>query len=585
MTRMLGALLLAALLALVAAPLASMFVASVTCDEVRTVDGERILGQKRDSDAKGVAILPFGETVTRGIPRSEVTREGRAFTLRHYEGVLAGRSERNMLLATLALAGASTLAALLLGLPLGLLFAATDLPGRRFLENFCALPLVLPPIFLAIATYRDLLHLKPEFLRAVVVFGLSLFPIVALFVARAVRATGAEALNAARVAAPPREALLRAALGPALPGAAAGALLCFSFVVADFAVPDFLGVTTAKNTITVYANAVFQAWNRGDAGEATAAGMPAALLGLGAFLLLLRVERRRSAAALAEAGAPGDPDPIPLGRARIPLGALAALLLAAAVLWPSLRHLETAGGAHFGREVARSGVAATQVASEGIQKPKSVADGLRRGLRRETADDAALLSLELAGLAALVATLLALGLVEAGRGRRRLDAAIALLALLPIAVPPMSLAVGWARLFGRLGDLRLFPSLLLAARLLPFAYFPVRAARARVDEGLLDAAAVAGLSPLRRAFRVAFPLTAPGVRLGLLLSFLFGLREVDAIIFTRSGAETLPVKLYNWIHYGHDVEVGALAFFWTLGVALLLAAAALARGRFLRFLP
>ena len=66
--------------------------------------------------------------------------------------------------------------ALLIGLPLGMLFGATDLPGRRLFEPLLgALPLVLPPILLAIATYHDLLErLEPEFLRAVLVFGLTL---------------------------------------------------------------------------------------------------------------------------------------------------------------------------------------------------------------------------------------------------------------------------------------------------------------------------------------------------------------------------------------------------------------------------
>jgi len=271
------ALLVAALL--VAAPLATMAMESLTADLVETRDGRTFIGQALNSDEDGVRFLASGETTTRLLPRAEVVREARVPSLIHYRVVLAGPGERGMFMATIALAGASTLLALLIGLPFGLLLAATDVPWRRFFENASVLPLVLSPVLLAIATYHDLLWVRPEFLRAVAVFGLSLFPLVSLFVARAVRATGGDALDAARVQAPPREALLRVALGPALPGAAAGALLAFAFVVSDFAVPDFLGVTTARNTISVYANAVFSYWNNvGDAGRAAAAGMPATLL-------------------------------------------------------------------------------------------------------------------------------------------------------------------------------------------------------------------------------------------------------------------------------------------------------------------
>ncbi len=550
---------------LVGAPLWVMVAQSLTADLVETKDA-RYLGQKTDSDERGVTIRVSGQTDSRFVAREEVVRESRVLSLVHYKGVLTGAGERNMLLATVALAGASTLLALLLGLPFGLLLGATDLPCRRFLETVSILPLVLPPVLLAIATYHDLMPVRPPFLRAVIVFGLSLFPLVSLLVARALRATGADALDAALVQVPPASALFRVALGPALPGAAAGALLAFAFVVSDFAVPDFLGVTTAQNTIVVYANAVFSRWqNDGDAGAATAAGMPATALALAAFAAVVWIERRRAASTVHGDFRP--PDPLPLGRARRPLLAAALLLLGISILWPAARHLETASGAHYGDPVASSG-AAPQVKAEARTKPKSLADGLRKGLLHDGVGKSALLSVKLAGLGALVALLAALLLVEAGRIAPRLDPLFVILCFLPIAVPPMSFAVGFVKLWGPSG--KLFPAVLLAARLLPFAACAVRTARLRLAPELLEAGAVAGLSWTSRYLRLTLPLLAPAAGLGFLLAFLFGLREVDALVFTKSGAETMPVRLYNMIHYGYDVQVGGLSFLWSAAVGLLL---------------
>jgi iron(III) transport system permease protein len=580
--RIVVTLALALLALLVVAPVVTMAVQSVRVDVVDTVGGERYLGQIRDTDAKGVTVRVHGETTSRYVKRADVVREGRAFSLVNYRSLFGG-GQRNMLLATLALAGASALVALVIGLPLGLLFAATDLPGRRFLEPLAVLPLVLPPILFAIATYHDLLDIAgPEFLRAAYVFGLTLFPLVSLFVARAVRATGADALDAARVQTTPFDALLKVALGPALPGAATGALLVFVFVVADFAVPDFLGVTTAKNTITVYANAVFRYWTDMDIGMATAAGMPPTLCAFAAFAAVLWVEAKRDAATLGSSFR--TLEPLPLGRARILLLVLVIVVLLAALVWPAVRHLETAGGAHFGSPVALQG--ATTTVDESREKPASVMDGLRKGLRTDRVGESTLNSVVLAGGGALLAVLVALVLAEAGRGRPRLDRLLLVLAFLPVAVPAMSLAVGWVTLWGpSTASLRFFPILLLAARLLPFAAFAVRAARRRVAPELLEAAAVAGLPPASRLARITVPLITPGIALGLLLAFLFGLREVDALVFTRTGSETLPVQLYNLIHYGHDVQVGALSFLWTLGVALLLLVVALLTGSRFRLLP
>jgi len=573
-----AALLLLGLVVL--APLMRMVTASFRVDEVTLESGRVHHGMIRDSDAEGVMMRVHGEKTSRYFKRAEVVSEGRTWSLSNYRALFRSTAQGRMFLATLALAGASTLLAVLIGLPLGVLFSATDLPGRRVLEVVAAVPLVLPPILFAIATYYDLLAFEPPFLRAALVFGLTLYPLVSLFTARAVRATAADAFAAARLQATPREAFTRVVLGPALPGAAAGALLVFVFVIGDFAVPDFLGVTTAKNTINVYANEVFRAWKtETDAGRATAAGMPPTALALVAFAAVLLVERRRESVSLGEPDR--APDPLPLGRARLPALLLVGAVLAAALALPAWRHLEEAGGKHYGNPIATGGAGAgaprapqnaPPPADAGVDaRPESMLDGLRRGMQHDRVGTAVLNSLLVAGGGALLAVLLALLLVEAGRAAPRLDAPLLVLAFVPVAVPPMSLAVGWVEFFGaERTSQRFFPILLMGARLLPFATLAVRASRRRLAPELLDAASVAGLTPARRFARVTLPLMAPGALLGLLLAFLFGLREVDAIVFTRTGAETLPVQLYGMIHYGYDVQVGALSFLWTAGVGLFL---------------
>jgi iron(III) transport system permease protein len=569
---------------LVLLPFGTMIWESLAVGEVRLKNGSVYRGPITDQDEQLVRIRPRTTGRTEEFPRSDVEFAGRVFALDNYEGLISGRAERNMLMGTLALAGVSTLLAILLGLPLGLLFGVCRLP--RALEVLLALPLILPPILTAIGTYHDLADFQPAFLRAGIVFGLTLYPLVMLFTARAVRGIGADALDAARVHGTPRDALLRVALRPALPGAAAGALLVFVFVIADFAVPDFLGVTTAKNTIVVYANAVFRAWRTDiDAGRATAIGMPVTFIALIGFALVLWIEKRRGAATV---GADfRAPNPVPLGRrARVGAWLLIAVVLLAAVAWPAAGHAKTAAGEYFGEPAALAGAAPMFKPSDPRAKPSSLMDGMRRGVRHPRVATSAMTSLGLAAGAALIAVLIALLATEAGRGRTRLDRFFLLVCFLPVAVPPMSLAVGWVTLYGTdWAQLRWTPALLLAARLLPFATFAVRSVRARLDDELLEAAAVAGLSPMRRFVRITVPMVAPGVVLGLLLAFLFGLREVDALVFTRMGGETLPVQLYNMIHYGFDVQVGALSLLWVGGVGLFLIAVVVLSGTRFRLLP
>jgi len=570
---------------LILAPVGSMVFESFRIGEVIQTDGTVFRGQILDEDEGYVRIKPRDEGRIREIDRDQVAFSGRVFGFDNYDGILSGQIERNMLMGTIALAGVSTLLAFLIGFPLGILLGAYALPFRKGVEILSTLPLVLPPILMAIGSYHDLIRFQPAFLRASLVFAFTLYPLVSLFTARALRATGADALDAARVHASPRDVLFRVALRPALPGAAAGALLVFVFVVSDFAVPDFLGVTTAKNTIVVYANAVFRAWrNDLDGGRATAIGMPVALLALIGFALVLRIEKKRGAATVGADFRP--PHPLPLGRAKVPAIAFVLLVLCATLVWPASGHWRTASGEHFGSPVAMAGAAQQMKPDDPRAKPSSVADGLRRGLRHPRVKESALTALGLAAAGAALAVIVALLATEAGRSNRTLDRVLLFFCFVPVAIAPMSLAVGWVTLYGtEWAQLRWTPALLLGARLLPFATFAVRSVRSRLDPELLEAGAMAGLTPWRRFVRITVPLVLPGAALGLLLSFLFGLREVDALIFTRSGGETLPVQLYNMIHYGFDVQVAALALLWTAAVALFLAILSFLLGSRFRLMP
>ena len=448
MSRFLFVLAVAILALIVVAPVGTMAFRSLRVEYVETVEGRRFEGRIRDRHKKGLVFRDLDEATSRLIPHDQVKEEGRAFSFRHYSRLLCRRTRRARCCSRPSRSRGSRRSwRSASGCPSGLLLAATDVPGRRWLETLLALPLVLPPVLLAIALYRDLLVLRPEFLRAVVVFGLSLFPLVALFTARAVRAGGADALAAARLQTNPRRALMTIALGPALPGALAGALLVFCFVVADFAVPDFLGVTTAKNTIRVYANEVFTLWkNDGDGAAAAAAGMLPTLLALAAFAAVVAVEKRRETRRIDDTG--GIVDPVPLGRGRFVGAGFIIVLLLVAVAWPSQRHLETAAGQNYGAPVFMGGAAPAGNLDVSRSKPKSLAEGLRRGLTHERVPENAWRSIWIAGGAALLAVLLAILLTEAGIAWPRLDRTLLLLSFLPLAVPAMSLTVGAVECYG-----------------------------------------------------------------------------------------------------------------------------------------
>ena len=75
------------------------------------------------------------------------------FSLENYGTLFQSSREWKLLFNTLALAGATTFITVVLGVPLGTLFAKTDLPLRRFFAVLFIIPLLIPSYILAVAWF------------------------------------------------------------------------------------------------------------------------------------------------------------------------------------------------------------------------------------------------------------------------------------------------------------------------------------------------------------------------------------------------------------------------------------------------
>ena len=100
----------------------------------------------------------------------------------HLAGVFDGDS-LDLLWRTLLYGLESTALAVALGAPFGFLVAKTDLPGAPWLRSLGLVPLLLPPMLIAMV-WTEITGLKGG-PAAVLVSGFGTFPLVALFTARA----------------------------------------------------------------------------------------------------------------------------------------------------------------------------------------------------------------------------------------------------------------------------------------------------------------------------------------------------------------------------------------------------------------
>ncbi len=442
--------------------------------------------------------------------------------------------------AVLALGvGAGTL---VLGGGLAALVSFYDFPGRRWLDWALVLPLAMPAyvlVFVLLGQYdsdsplqrtlRDLLGVGLPEVRstggAIAVLTLVLYPYVYVLGRSAFLEQSRDTFEAARsLGLSHARAILRLALPLARPALAAGAALAVMEALADFGAVNLLNYRAMTD-------AIYRVWY-GAFDRAAALQLATVLVSLTVALVLLeRMLRGRAryhgALARGEAVVPRR-----LHGPRAWLAAALPVILLALVLVGPLVQLAVWSVRSLGEGAAG-------------------ADLLR----------AALTSVSLAGVAALVAVAAATVVVYGSRTQpSRIGGATARLQTLGYAVPGTVVAVAvyiplaWLdrRIDGVLGTgLVLTGSaigLVLAyiVRFQALAYFAVESRMARLDPALDDAAQSLGADRNRVLADVHLPLLWPGIVTAALLVFVEVMKELPATALLRPlGNDTLAIAVWE----------------------------------------
>lgn len=207
-----------------------------------------------------------------------------------------------------------------------------------------------------------------------------------------------------------------------------------------------------------------------------------------------------------------------------------------------------------------------------------------------------LLSLQVAALATLVATLTGVAVAAAlAGGRSRLRDLVDVLATAPLVLPPTVLGYYLLVALGRdsaiggaveslLGQPIVFTRLgaVVAATVgaVPFVVKSARAALESVDPRLVQAARTLGAGPGRAFLTVHLPLAAPGVVAGAMLAFARSLGDFGMTLMVAGNipgeTQTAAIAIYDAIQAQRDDQAQALALtLGALAVAILYAANAM----------
>jgi putative spermidine/putrescine transport system permease protein len=162
-------------------------------------------------------------------------------------------------------------------------------------------------------------------------------------------------------------------------------------------------------------------------------------------------------------------------------------------------------------------------------------------------------------LATVLGTMAALGLT---RGRFPGRAAVNALALSPLIVPVVIIAIGMFALFVQWRISGSLVGLVLAhtALAMPFVIVNVGTSLRTMDRNLELAAANLGAGPRQTFLRITLPIILPGVMAGAIFSFITSWDEVVVAIFMTSARfRTLPVEMWEQVRQVVDPTVAAVS--------------------------
>lgn len=477
----------------------------------------------------------------------------------HYRRLLTEPRQRSLLLTSTLLGCGTATIATLIGAPLGLLLARAELPLKKLLRFLLIVPLALPPYITALAWIylggsagsftrwgaqligRDLLSDWTYSLAgAVIVLGISFYPLPMLATEAAARRMDGRLEEAALLVARPRRVLWRITLPLIAPAIVAAALIVFVLAVSEFGVPGLLRVRVFTTEVFTAFSALY------DFGAATALATPLLVVVMLAGVAVrsvigdqLLVTRRGSRIGLS----------LSLSRWRPAVLALVLLALAAFVAMPLAILCIEAG--RMDRIVSAVG-----------ESRRAIANSL-------------MFSTVAATLIVLLAVFLGYGQARAGAWTRRLSD---LVLILIFAVPSTVVGVGliglWNRpgLAGEIYSSQAIVIIACLARFVPVAALMLAASVRQFPVSMEEAAEVAGAGWLRVFTRIVLPNVPTGVAAAWVVSFIFSFGELGATaLVAPPGESTLPVKIYTIIANAPSSAAASLALAQAIIILLPLA--------------
>lgn len=498
--------------------------------------------------------------------QSMIGQESGRFGFENYATFFGSSYFRRALVNSLTVAALGTVFAMMIGVPLALVFARYDFPGKRWIDVAILMSLLSPPF---VGAYAWILMfgrsgIVTQALRSLGLdpppiygtFGIAiasafhLYPIVFLVVRSGLARVNPTLEEAAASLGHGRLAVIRTVTLPlVLPALLTGALLVFLGIISDFGTPAILGEGERFPVLATLAYSLYLSEIGAEPGMAATTCAVLVVIALSLVLGARMLAGRRMISN--DTGGGGVARPLS-GRAGWLLTAGCTTLVAVANM-PLI-------------VVAVSSV--LEVRGVVFQPALTLVNYARAWA---AIGNALWNSLLFAGLA--LAMILVVGALVGyiiARRQGPVSRLLDLLIMIPYVVPGTVLGIGYASVFNQ-------PPLLLTGtasviaivyfvRRLPFMTRASSSIVYQIDPGLEDASRNLGERPLRGFARVVMPLMRPGMMAGGSIAWVEVFNELSASIVLYTGTtRTLPIAAYQQSLAG---DVGMAAAYATMLIGI-----------------
>jgi iron(III) transport system permease protein len=482
-----------------------------------------------------IALVAIAGLAPIALMAVESVRSNGQFSLDHYRELIAAAHFWPLLGNSIRLALATTAICGFIGVPLGILFAKSDLPLRAGFMWLLTVPLVLPPYFTALGWARVVVHIGTIASDWLFGFGGCVLVLSSVFLPITILLTFASILNvdrrleeAGRVASGWPGVLRRVTLPLSAPGIAFSLVLVFLFAIGELSVPSFLRYPT----LPVLSFTQFAASY--NFGAATAAAVPLALIAFFGILVESPFVRNRDYVFRST----GQTLFIPLRHLRNFLAVIVAALCFALVILPlSALFADAFSLAAIHEAIQRAGASVVR-------------------------------SLVYSAVAATILIVLGffLGCFMRG-GRQRLLSAVTLALF---AVPGTVLSIGLIRLWNMPSTWFIYatPALLILGYTAQYCAVTTRLSLAGlmlIPRSLDEAARLSGTTWARRLFRISIPLSTRTLVCAWLAAYILCLRDVPIALMTAPpGGDPLPARILTLMANGAPPMIASLCLIMAL---------------------